>query len=71
MPTSGLQVPECTRLSTPFATYVYSPRIRETDVFFGRYEHVLRSVDSQYKIVSKKVVLRNDDIPTMIDFYCV
>lgn len=67
----GPQVPDCARLSTPFATHAYSPRTRETTLFFGQYEHVLRPVDSQYKIVSKKVVVRNDYVPTMIDFYCV
>ncbi len=40
-------------------------------VFFGRYEHVLRQEGGVWKIATKKIVLMNDRIPTMLDFYCV
>ena len=40
-------------------------------VFFGRYEHLLRREGGSWKIARKKIVLMNDRIPTMLDFYCI
>lgn len=40
-------------------------------VFFGRYEFMLRQEGGVWKIAKKKIVLMNDRIPTMVDFYCV
>ena len=50
---------------------VHRLRLRADDVFHGRVEHRLRQVDGLWSIAAKTVVLRNDTIPTMIDFYCV
>jgi hypothetical protein len=44
---------------------------RTTHVFHGRYEHRLRPAGDDFSIAPKAVVLRNDTIPTMLDFYCV
>jgi 3-phenylpropionate/cinnamic acid dioxygenase small subunit len=54
-----------------FACHVYDLRRGDQHVFFGRYEHTLRQVAGEWKIARKKVVLMNDRIPTMIDFYSV
>lgn len=51
--------------------HVFDLRRRETHVLFGRYEHRLARRDSGLLIVRKKVVLMNDRIPTMLDFYSV
>jgi 3-phenylpropionate/cinnamic acid dioxygenase small subunit len=44
-------------------------------VLFGRYEYRLRRHDEggreYWLIARKKVLLLNDHIPTMIDFYCL
>ncbi|MFK7963453.1 MAG: aromatic-ring-hydroxylating dioxygenase subunit beta [Burkholderiaceae bacterium] len=39
--------------------------------FFGRYEHRLKLVANEWQIARKKIILMNDRIPTMLDFYCV
>ncbi|MEJ7930078.1 aromatic-ring-hydroxylating dioxygenase subunit beta [Ramlibacter sp. AN1015] len=44
---------------------------RTQHVFFGRYEHLLRRVEDDWRIAGKTIVLHNDVIPTMLDFYCV
>jgi 3-phenylpropionate/cinnamic acid dioxygenase small subunit len=40
-------------------------------VFFGRYEHGLRRVDGDWRIARKKILLLNDTIPTVVDFYSI
>lgn len=43
----------------------------QVQTLFGRYEHHLRRTADGWRIAGKKVVLMNECIPTMIDFYCV
>ena len=43
----------------------------EQYAFFGRYEHRLRRQGGHWQIARKKIVLMNERLPTMIDFYCV
>jgi 3-phenylpropionate/cinnamic acid dioxygenase small subunit len=45
-------------------------RVRQ-DVFFGRYRYELRTAEGALRIARKTIVLANDRIPTMLDFYCV
>jgi 3-phenylpropionate/cinnamic acid dioxygenase small subunit len=52
-----------------WTNHVFSLRNRETEVFFGRYEHGLLCVDGVWRIASKKIVLLNDQIPTYLDVY--
>jgi 3-phenylpropionate/cinnamic acid dioxygenase small subunit len=33
--------------------------------------HTLRQAGGRWRIARKKVVLMNDTIPTMLDFYCI
>jgi 3-phenylpropionate/cinnamic acid dioxygenase small subunit len=54
-----------------FTCHVFDLRRGDQHVFFGRYEHALRQVGGAWRIARKKVVLMNDRIPTMIDFYSV
>jgi 3-phenylpropionate/cinnamic acid dioxygenase small subunit len=51
--------------------HVHRLRRRADDIFHGHVEHRLRRVNTAWRIVAKTVILRNDTIPTMIDFYCV
>lgn len=47
-------------------------RLRQTHAFAGRYEHRLRrAADRQWRIAGKKVVVINDLIPGLLDFYSV
>lgn len=51
--------------------HVHRLRLRADDIFHGHVEHRLRRVGNAWRIAAKTVILRNDTIPTMIDFYCV
>ncbi len=51
--------------------HLWHPQERRQDLLFGRYEYRLAAGDDGWKIVAKKIVLLNDRIPTMLDFYCV
>jgi 3-phenylpropionate/cinnamic acid dioxygenase small subunit len=59
------------RLRSSWVSHVYFPRQHGTEAFFGHSEHELVLDAAQWKIARKKIVLQNDYIPTMIDFYCV
>ena len=54
-----------------WACHVLFTRARHQHVFFGRSEYALVSAPGGWKIKAKKVVLHNDDIPGVLDFYCV
>ncbi len=58
-------------VSASWNVHVYDIVRERQDVFFGRYRFVLRPVDGALQIVKKTIVLANDRIPTMLDFYCV
>ena len=40
-------------------------------VFFGRYEYQLQTTAEGPAIASKKILLLNDTIPAVLDFYLV
>jgi len=48
-----------------------SRRSKDSHAFFGHTEHTLARQDESWLIARKKIVLQNDYIPTMLDFYCV
>ena len=68
--TAGAQAPRL-RVESSWTCHVHHPKRCDEHVFFGRYEHVLRQGPQGWRIAAKKVVLMNDVIPTMLDFYCV
>ena len=57
--------------SASWTCHVYDPKHRRQHVFFGLAEFRLDASASEWKIARKKVLLQNDYIPTMIDFYCL
>jgi len=59
------------RVESSWTCHVHHPKHRTEHVFFGRYEHMLRQDAPGWRIASKKIVLMNDVIPTLLDFYCV
>lgn len=59
------------RVESAWTCHVYDVKRRGQHTFFGRYEHLLRRDGEVWRIAAKKVVLMNDVIPTMLDFYCV
>jgi benzoate/toluate 1,2-dioxygenase beta subunit len=48
---------------------VYQPRTTKQYVNFGHYEFQLSNVNSKWLISSKKIHLKNDLVPALIDFY--
>jgi 3-phenylpropionate/cinnamic acid dioxygenase small subunit len=54
-----------------WTVHLYDPRLKTQHVLFGRYEYQLRRVGERWLIARKKILLLNDHIPTMIDFYCL
>jgi 3-phenylpropionate/cinnamic acid dioxygenase small subunit len=59
------------QVESSWTCHVHNPKDRGERVFFGRYEHMLQEGPQGWRIASKKIVLMNDVIPTMLDFYCV
>lgn len=57
--------------SASWTCHVYDPKHRRQHVFFGLVEYAIDSAGPGWKIARKKVLLQNDYIPTMIDFYCL
>ncbi len=58
-------------LGASWLCQVYFPRLKDSRAFFGRVEHDLVLRVDNWLIARKKIVLQNDYIPTMLDFYCV
>ena len=53
------------------ATHIFDVRRRETHLFFGRAEFRLLRAGNEWKIRRKKIVLLNDYLSTIVDFYTV
>lgn len=60
---------ELAGVSASFTVHLFDARAKRTHVFFGRYEHLLRPTDAGWRIARKKILLLNDVIPTVVDFY--
>lgn len=58
-----------------WATHVYWPQPKQSHTFFGRADYDLvapeRRGGGRWRIARKVIVLQNDYIPSMIDFYCL
>jgi 3-phenylpropionate/cinnamic acid dioxygenase small subunit len=63
--------PERINLRATWACHVLFTRARAQHAFFGRSEYALAQSSGRWKIKSKKVLLQNDDIPGVLDVYCV
>lgn len=50
---------------------IYQPRTAVQYTLAGRYEHRLVKSGDVWKIAKKKIVLINDRVPTLVDFYCL
>lgn len=58
-------------VKSSFSVHVYDTRQKTQHVFFGRTTHELVRREAGLRIRSKKVILANDCIPSMLDIYCV
>ena len=59
------------RVSASFTVHIRDVRAERSHVFFGRYEYRLRATDEGWRIAAKKILLLNDVIPTVVDFYMI
>ena len=58
-------------VDSSWTCHVYELKQRTQHVFFGSYQHHLLCEQGHWRIQSKKVILMNDLLPTMLDFYCI
>lgn len=58
-------------LASSFTVHLHDVRADRSHVFFGRYEHSLRREGGAWLIARKKILLLNDTIPAVLDFYSV
>jgi benzoate/toluate 1,2-dioxygenase beta subunit/2,4,5-trichlorophenoxyacetic acid oxygenase 2 len=54
-----------------WTAHVYDPRTYKQHLHFGTYEHRLAKVDGNFRIARKKIVIMNDRIPAVLDFYSI
>jgi 3-phenylpropionate/cinnamic acid dioxygenase small subunit len=54
-----------------FTVHVYDARVAKQHSLFGYYEHTLIRNSSEWRIKRKKILLVNDRIPTILDFYSI
>jgi benzoate/toluate 1,2-dioxygenase beta subunit/2,4,5-trichlorophenoxyacetic acid oxygenase 2 len=54
-----------------WTTHVFDPRVHKQHLHFGTYEHVLRPSNDRLQIARKKIVIMNDRIPSVLDFYSI
>ena len=59
------------KLRSTWSCHVFAPRTQTQHVFFGCSEHELERRDGNWLIRRKKITLKNDYIPTMLDIHCV
>jgi len=58
-------------IASNFVVFLHDVRAGRTHHFFGRYRHALRCEAGQWRIARKKILLLNDTIPTVVDFYSI
>ncbi|MEI9852374.1 MAG: aromatic-ring-hydroxylating dioxygenase subunit beta [Sphingomonas sp.] len=63
--------PDLLRLRSNWTAHHYDPKRKAQHLLFGFYEHDLRSTGAGWSIARKKIVLLNDRIPSVTDFYSV
>jgi len=55
-----------------FTVHLNDVRADRTHIFFGRYEYrVAKDEGGDWRIARKKILLLNDTIPTVVDFYSI
>ena len=62
---------ESMAVRSSFVNHIFDPHHRTTVSVFGWYEHTLAYGSGGWLIARKKVVLQNDQLPAMIDIYCL
>jgi len=68
---TNILVEDANRVTASFATHLFDKRAERTHTFFGRYDYRLVRTDDGWRIAQKKILLLNDTIPAVVDFYSV
>lgn len=63
--------PDRLELRSSWQVVVYQPRTAVQHTLAGHYEHQLKKTGDGWRISRKKIVLINDRVPTLVDFYCL
>jgi 3-phenylpropionate/cinnamic acid dioxygenase small subunit len=58
-------------IASTFTVFLHDVRADRTHHFFGRYRHTLRRESGTWRIARKHILLLNDTIPTVVDFYSI
>ena len=58
-------------VSSHWQVNVYKPEKQQSFIYYGFYEHVLRSKQDGYQIAKKKITLLNDVVEGVLDIYHV
>lgn len=71
----NVRVIDCTdgiaEVASTFTVFLHDVRADRTHHFFGRYRHMLRNEAGAWRIAHKHILLLNDTIPTVVDFYSI
>jgi 3-phenylpropionate/cinnamic acid dioxygenase small subunit len=54
-----------------FAVHVYDPRTAKEHTRYGRYQHRISTDGGSWLIAKKKIILINDKVPAVLDFYSI
>ena len=65
------QAGDTAEVASTFTVHLHDVRADRTHHFFGRYRHALRHEGGAWRIARKQILLLNDVIPTVIDFYSI
>ena len=72
---SNVRLIECiantAEIASNFTVSLHDIRAERTHDFFGRYRHTLRREAGAWRITRKHILLLNDTIPTVVDFYSI
>jgi benzoate/toluate 1,2-dioxygenase subunit beta len=67
--TTNIHVEADGNVCASFAVHCHDTRKQASHTFFGRYEYQVRQETGAWKIAKKTIILMNDRIPTVADFY--
>jgi 3-phenylpropionate/cinnamic acid dioxygenase small subunit len=63
--------PAYIELESTFAVHVYDSRTAKEHTRFGRYQHRISTEQETWRIAKKKIILVNDKVPAVLDFYSI
>ena len=66
-----LDGPDRLVIQSTFAVHVYDPRLGKEHTRYGRYSHTLTRDAESWLIARKVIILVNDRVPTVLDFYSI